>query len=143
MLYIDPFPDSVAWALMEDGFLDCASWQAMLDREGMPASSASVGLLRRNDFTARRGTLLLWRSDAEGCRAVLREYSGQAGGDVAVLLVADEEALAALREGGWAPLPALIRQGRLHPYMLKTMDELEEAGLAEFVEDLGLVFPKH
>jgi hypothetical protein len=37
----------------------------------------------------------------------------------------------------------LIRQGRLHPYMLKTMDELEAAGLAEFVEDLGLVFPKH
>lgn len=115
----------------------------MLNREGMPASSASIGLLRRDDFAARRGTLLLWRRDAEGCRADLREYSGAAGGDVAVLLVADDEALAALREGGWAPLPALIRQGRLHPYMLKTMDELEEAGLAEFVEDLGLVFPKH
>lgn len=115
----------------------------MLDREGMPASSASIGLLRRKDFAARRGTLLLWRSDAEGCRANLCEYSGAAGSDVAVLLVADDEALAALREGGWAPLPALVRQGRLHPYMLKTMDELEEAGLAEFVEDLGLVFPKH
>jgi hypothetical protein len=37
----------------------------------------------------------------------------------------------------------LVRQGRLHPYMLKTMDELEAAGLVEFVEDLGLVFPKH
>ena len=115
----------------------------MLDREGMPASSASIGLLRRDEFAARRGTLLLWRSDTEGCRADLREYSGEAGDDVAVLLVADTEALAALREAGWAPLPALIRQGRLHPYMLKTMDELEAAGLVEFVEDLGLVFPKH
>ena len=107
----------------------------MLDREGMPMSTASIGLLRREDFAAR--------CDAEGCRADLREYNGAAGDDVAVLLVADDTALAALREGGWAPLPALVRQGRLHPYMLKTMDELEAAGLVEFVEDLGLVFPKH
>jgi len=115
----------------------------MLDREGMPASSAAIGLLRREDFVARRGTLLLWHGGSEGCRALLREYSGAAGADVAVLLVADGDALAALRDGGWAPLPGLIRQGRLHPYMLKNMDELEEAGLAGFVEDLGLVFPKH
>jgi len=115
----------------------------MLDREGLPASSAFIGLLRRDDFAARCGTLLVWCSDSEGRRAVLRKYNGQAGADVAVLLVADADALAALREGGWAPLPGLIRQGRLHPYMLKTLDELETAGLAEFVEDLGLVFPKH
>jgi hypothetical protein len=128
---------------MVDGFFNRAGWQSMLDREGMPMSTASIGLLRREDFAARRGTLLLWRCGDEGCQADLREYNGAAGDDVAVLLVADDAALAALREGGWAPLPALIRQGRLHPYMLKTMDELEEAGLAEFVEDLGLVFPKH
>lgn len=115
----------------------------MLDREEMPASSAVIGLLRRDDFTARCGTLLVWRSDSAGCHAVLREYNGRAGEDVAVLLVADADALAVLREDGWAPLPGLIRQGRLHPYMLKTMGELETAGLAEFVEDLGLVFPKH
>jgi len=130
-------------AFMEDGFLDCSGWQSMLDREGLPASSAFIGLLRRDDFAARCGTLLVWCSDSEGRRAVLRKYNGQAGADVAVLLVADADALAALREGGWAPLPGLIRQGRLHPYMLKTLDELETAGLAEFVEDLGLVFPKH
>ncbi len=128
---------------MEDGFFNCANWQAMLDRESMPASGASIGLLRRKDFAARNGTLILWRSDEAGCRADLCEYSGATGGDVAVLLVADDDAMASLREDGLAPLPALIRQGRLHPYMLKTMDELEEAGLAEFVEDLGLVFPKH
>ncbi|MBK7135128.1 MAG: hypothetical protein IPH73_02505 [Rhodocyclales bacterium] len=128
---------------MRDGFFNRAGWQSMLDREGMPMSTASIGLLRREDFAARCGTLLLWRRDAEGCRADLREYNGAAGDDVAVLLVADDAALAALREGGLAPLPALVRQGRLHPYMLKTMDELEAAGLVEFVEDLGLVFPKH
>jgi len=128
---------------MEDGFLDCARWQAMLVREGMPASSAAIGLLRRDEFAARRGTLLLWRSDAEGCHANLREYSGQYGDDVAVLLVADADALVPLREGGWAVLPGMIRRGRLSPYILKTMGELEAAGLAEFVEDLELAVPRH
>lgn len=128
---------------MENGFLDCASWQSMLEREGMPASSAAIGLLRREDFGARRGTLLLCGGKNGHGRATLREYSGAAGADVAVLLVGDDAALLALREQGWAPLPGLVRQGRLHPYMLKTMDELEAAGLAEFVEDLGLVFPRH
>jgi len=37
----------------------------------------------------------------------------------------------------------LVRQGKLDPYMLKTMGQLEAAGLADFVEDLGLTFPKH
>lgn len=128
---------------MRDGFFNCVGWQAMLEREDMPSSGAAIGLLRRDDYAARRGTLLLWRSNAEGCRAVLREYNGAVGDDVAVLLVADAEAVAALREGGLAPLPALIRQGHLHPYMLKTMGELEEAGLAGFVEDLELAVPRH
>jgi hypothetical protein len=128
---------------MDDGFLDCAGWQAMLVREGMPTSGAAIGLLRREDFAARRGTLLLWRNDAEGCCADLCEYSGQCGEDVAVLLVADGAALAALREGGWAVLPGMIRRGSVHPYILKTMDELEAAGLADFVEDMELAVPRH
>jgi hypothetical protein len=40
-------------------------------------------------------------------------------------------------------IPLLVRRGKLQPYMLKTMNELEVAGLADFVEDLGLIFPKH
>jgi hypothetical protein len=62
---------------------------------------------------------------------------------VAVLLVADADSFAMLRGAGLEKLPGLIRQGRLHAFMLKTLDELEAAGLAEFVEDLGLVFPRH
>lgn len=143
MLYIEAFPDLASWTSMEDGFFDSTRWQAMLDREGMPASRASIGLLRRADFAARRGTLLIWRCDATGCHADLREYSGQYGDDVAVLLVADADALAPLREGGWAVLPSMIRRGRLSPYILKTMGELEAAGLAEFVEDLELAVPRH
>ncbi len=128
---------------MDDGFLNCTPWQAMLNREGMPASTASIGLLRRDEFVARRGILLLWRSDADGCHANLREYNGQCGDDVAVLLVTDANALADVLEGGWAALPGMIRRGRLSPFILKTMDELEAVGLAEFVEDLELAVPRH
>lgn len=128
---------------MDDGFLDCAGWKAMLVRAGMPPSSAAIGLLRRDEFAAHRGTLLLWRCDAGGCRADLREYNGQCGDDVAVLLVADAATLSDLREGGCAVLPGLIRRGRVSPYILKTMDQLEAAGLADFVEDLELAVPRH
>jgi hypothetical protein len=113
----------------------------MCDGTPLSTESAAIGVLGRADFAARRGTLLLWQPGRDGVGT--REYQGVAGADVAVLLVADDEALQALRSQGLAPVPALVRQGKLHPYMLKTLDELEAAGLSEFVEDLGLVFPKH
>lgn len=115
----------------------------MLDREQTPDASACIGVLRRNEYVARLGTLLLWCGKTGGMQAAFREYQGDAGSDVAVLLVADEDAVQALRARGLTSIPALIRTGRLHPYMLKTLDELESAGLADFVEDLGLTFPKH
>lgn len=115
----------------------------MLDQEQAPDASACIGVLRRKEFTARQGTLLTWRGTAHGMQADFRAYQGNAGSDVAVLLVADEDAVEALRAQGLAAIPSLVRMGRLHPYMLKTMDELESAGLADFVEDMGLTFPKH
>lgn len=128
---------------MENDFYDRAGWQAMLDLEQTTDASACIGVLRRNEFVARRGTLLLWSGEISGMQAAFREYHGDAGSDVAVLLVADEDAVQTLRARGLASIPILIRTGRLHPYMLKTLDELEAVGLADFVEDMGLTYPKH
>jgi len=132
---------------VEDAFLDCAGWQAMLERADIPTASAWIGVLRREDFTSHRGTLLVWRRESDGGIArvtvALREYQDAAGPDVALLLVVDGAAVATLRDQGLATMQALVRQGKLHPYILKTMDQLEDAGLSDFVEDLGLVFPKH
>lgn len=128
---------------MENDFYDRAGWQAMLDREQTAGACACIGVLRRNEFVARLGTLLLWSGKAGGMQAVFREYHGDAGSDVAVLLVADEDAVQTLRARGLASIPVLVRTGKLHPYMLKTLDELEAAGLADFVEDMGLTYPKH
>lgn len=128
---------------MDYGLLDPTRWQAMLEREGAPVSTAAIGLLRREEYLARRGTMLLWRPAGAGCRTELCEYSGAPAADVAVLLVAEEAAVRILLEGGWSRLAALVRQGRVHPYLLKGAEELEAAGLADFIEDLGLVFPRH
>lgn len=128
---------------LSDCFLECALWQRMLDRESALVGGGCIGLLRREDFSARSGCLLIFQGTPQGMRASMRAYLGEAGGDVAVLLVADAEAMQTLQQQGLAALRRLVRQGRLDPYMLKTMDQLEQAGLADFVEDLGLTFPKH
>lgn len=131
-----------AWQ-MTDSFLDCDRWQAMLDHEGIPAADAHIGVLRKDDFASRRGKLLVWRGTAQAVLVSLREYNGEPDADVAMLLVADDDALQSLLAEGLAMIPLLVRRGKLQPYMLKTMNELEAAGLGDFVEDLGLVFPKH
>lgn len=122
-----------------DPFFDIPGWQAIFERESEPPPDGCLGIIRRADFAAGRGRLLRWRAQ----HAELHEYSAGSAGDVAVLLVADVESVSRLRELGLAAIPPLVRQGKLHPYMLKTMTQLEDAGMMDFVEDLGLVFPKH
>ncbi|MCK0506533.1 hypothetical protein [Aromatoleum anaerobium] len=128
---------------MNDAILDCARWKAMLDREGLAAADASVGVLTKYDFAARRGSVLVWRGTGDGASVALRGYDGEFGDDVAMLLVADRDALAELLADGLAQVAPLVRCGKLHPYMLRTLEALEDAGLSDFVEDFGLVFPRH
>ena len=130
---------------MDDAFLDREAWQRMLEREGVRPSAPgiAVGLLRRDDYRGRCGTLLVWEQGACGLRAAYRPYQGVAPDDLGLLLVADDPALDSLREQGFASMAPLIRRRRLDPYILKTMDQLEAGGLADFVEDLALNPPHH
>lgn len=128
---------------MNENLLDCAAWKAMLDREDIPATDAFVGVVTREGFAQRRGKFLVWRGTAEGAEALLRDLHGEFDGDVAMLLVADDDALQAVLAEGLGGIRPMVRSGRLHPYMLATLDEIEDAGLSDFVEDLGLVFPRH
>jgi hypothetical protein len=126
-----------------DFFLDCARWQEMLDREAGFAAGACVGVLRRGEYAARLGTLLLWKWQGSAMRASTCAYAGTLDPEVAVLLVADNSFAAIAQAEGLSSLRVLIRQGRLHPYILKTMDELEAGGLEDFIEDLWLTAPHH
>ena len=127
----------------DDTPFDHAAWQSMLEAADLPEATAWIGVLSRADFAARQGQLLVWQRDAAGVQIATRAYDGVAAGDVAMLLVVADEAVAQLLANGLAQVPALVRGGLLHPYMLMTLDGLEDAGLADFVEDMGLVFPKH
>jgi len=115
----------------------------MLDREGVRAAGAAVGVLTKEDFAARHGSMLVWRGTADGANVSLRGYRGDFDADLAMLLVADRDALAAVLADGLAQVAPLVRCGKLHPYMLRTLEDLEDAGLSDFVEDFGLVFPRH
>lgn len=122
---------------------DLTAWQTMLEADDLPEATAWIGVLMRADFTARHGCLLLWRRDPAGVQVITRAYDGTGTDDVAMLLVVADEAVTQLLAGGLAQMPTLVRGATLHPYMLMTLDGLEEAGLTDFVEDMGLVFPKH
>ena len=129
----------------EDAFLDCTRWQTMLEQlsDSGIALGAGIGLLRKEAFAARKGSLVILRQEASKMRALIREYSGEPGADVAVLLVLDAAAVDTLQTRGLTAARALGRRGSLQPYILKTMDQLEAAGLDDFIEDLGLTFPTH
>jgi len=126
-------------------FLDCSLWQATLEQLSGAGITpgAGIGLLRKESFAAKRGSLLVLRKEASGMRALIREYSGEPGVDVAVLLVVDAAAVETLQTQGMVSARALVRQGSLQPYILKTMDQLEAAGMDDLIEDLGLTFPTH
>ena len=130
---------------LEDDFLDCTLWQKMLDQESGCgfAPGACIGVLRREDFIARKGRMLVWQGEISGMRALARDYAGEAGADLAVLLVADHPAVQILQTQGLSSLRALVHRNKLQPYILKTMDQLQAAGLEDFIEELGLMFPKH
>lgn len=146
MSILKAFPDAHM-----DGFLDREAWQSMLEHEGlaclpgapMAPVLAAVGLLRRADYQAQCGTLLVWESAGAGMSAAFRPYTGRAPDDLALLLIAAPAELLTLCAQGLAQLPAMIRKGRLDPFILKTMAQLEAAGLGDFIEALGLNFPVH
>lgn len=124
-------------------FLDCARWQSMLCEETSFGPGACVGVLRRDDFAARNGSLLLLKWQDDAMQALTRPYAGSMDQDIAVLLVTDEAAAITMQQQGLASLRILVRQGKVHPYILKTMAELEAGGLEDFIEDLWLTAPHH
>jgi len=129
----------------DDHFPDRTRWQTL--REQLSGSAmlpgAAVGILRKESFASRSGKLVVLHGAPSPTPVLVREYSGEPGADVAVLLVVDFAAVDTLQDRGLTAVRALARQGKVLPYMLKTMEQLEAAGMADLIEDLGLTFPTH
>lgn len=129
---------------IEHAWAESGRWQPLLDALDCPAGAhGAIGLLRGADYALGSGTLLVWQAVDGAWRAAARDYAGSIDPDLSLLLVADEPALQRLLREGAGCVAPLVSRGGLRPFILRTLDELEAAGLADFVEDLGLVFPKH
>lgn len=130
---------------MDYAFLDHAAWQQMLERdgEGLRPTGVAIGFLQRHEYCARSGTLLVWEMGVQGLRAAFRAYDGTVDSDIGLLFVANATELERLGRDGLTALPLMVRQRRCDQYILKTLKVMEDAGLGDFIEDIGLNFPIH
>lgn len=108
------------------------------DREASGARSPGIGVVSRESFAAGAGPMIVLRP---GVPARVARWPDDE--QVALLLVAAGGA--PVPDEGWSlgELAAAVRGGRMQAYFLCAMDGIEDAGLAAFVEDLGLAFPRH
>ncbi|HKB52513.1 MAG TPA: hypothetical protein VKD22_00850 [Ramlibacter sp.] len=136
-------------------------WQAMLDRhaplfsELVPGSA--VGFVPRTGSGIQpgkhvagvvnaggAGEMLAWVMQADGMRAQLRDYSGFQNAGVDLLLVADEEGLAAMRGAvdgeALTIIKRQIRRGAIMFFVMRTKYELQDAGYEDLLDSLGLAF---
>ncbi len=141
---------------------DVQAWQAMLDRHeelfqelvpgsriGLVAKSAAAvvpgqygsALASRFDTT---GGILCWEAHEGGMRAAYRACRNLQEAAVDLLLVADDEALEAIRVSldgePLAVMKKLIRRGNILFFVTRTKNQLRDAGYEDFLDSLGLAF---
>ena len=142
-------------------FGELADWQAMLDRHAElfadMTPGSSVALVPKEGSGIRpgkhvaglmaaegSGEMLRWEVVPGGMRAAIAPYRGLRDAKADLLFVADEEALARLRNNiGDDTLSLMrrqIRSGNILFFVMRTKYELQDAGYEEFLDTLGLAF---
>ena len=142
-------------------FGDLSAWQAMLDRHAELFSEMSTG--SRVGFVSRSGSgvspgkhvaglmaangagdMMAWERGETGMQTSIEGYAGFQDARVDLLFVAEDEALAAMREAlsgeALGMIKRLIRKGGIMFYVMKNKYQLQDAGYEEFLESLGLAF---
>lgn len=142
------------------GFGEIASWQSMLDRyrelfvemqEGSrigfvsrEASGILPGKRLEGVQVATEVPMLAWQLEGGGMSARIERFAGMSSTKVDLLLVADEEAMATMREQIDGDMPTaikrLIRRGRMMFFVFKNKAQLQDAGYEDFLDSLGLAF---
>lgn len=128
---------------------DIPAWETMLARHATTFAAlqpgCSLGLVPKADTENRRGRMLVWnRSGGECMNAEVRPFTGFKECGVDILFAAEDQGLAAIH-GALADRPlkemkAALRRGELFLFVMKSRDELIDAGWDEFLETLGLAF---
>jgi hypothetical protein len=127
--------------------LDAAGWLKVLaalpDLVPGVGAGATVAFVSSEDFASKSGSAWLWRPGAASRQPESQPYAGGAAQDWDMLLVASGPALDTLCAEGEACIAALVRRGEIRPFLLRDAASLEALGLGDFVESLGLAFPRH
>lgn len=128
---------------------DLPAWEAMLARHAATFAAlqpgCSLGLVPKADTERRPGRVLVWtRTDRESMRAEVRTFTGFKDCSVDILFAAEDEGLAAIHRAlagqPLAEMKTALRRGELFLFVMKSRDQLIEAGWDEFLETLGLAY---
>lgn len=127
--------------------LDEVSWQRILDVlpavEGEAGRPLAVAFASADDFAGKCGTACIWWPGSSTRAAGRVDFDGRYPADWGLLLVMSAAAVERLCAEGVACIPGLVRRVEIRPFVLQQRDELEAAGILEFIERLELATPKH
>ena len=127
--------------------MDEARWSLLLERlpevEEAAGPPLAVAFIDNADYAAKRGQAWLWwpgsRAHATGPVA----FDGRYPADWGLLLVMNDMAIERVGADGTACMAHLARLLDIKPFVLRQREELDAAGILEFIETLELATPKH
>lgn len=127
--------------------MDDERWQRILARlpavEPTAGRPLAVAFMASDVFTARQGTAWLWWPGNRERTAGPVPFAGTYPEDWGLLLVMNDTAIAKVGADGTAIMAHLARLLDIKPFVLRQRDELDAAGVLEFIETLELATPKH
>lgn len=152
--------DAAIDPVLDEMFGDVALWQAMLDRQrelfvemetgsrlgfvSREASGILPGKHREGVRVVTEVPMMAWEIENGGMSARIERFAGMSSTRVDVLLVADREAMDAMRAGLGGDMlktiKRLIRRGNIMFFLFRNKAQLQDAGYEDFLESLGLAF---
>ncbi len=147
-------------AATDQTFGELAAWQRMLERYSElfvdMQQGSRIGIVSREASgilpgkhaaglqTVAQVPMLAWQVEDGGMAACIERFAGMSTTRVDLLLVADADAMATMREqlGGdmLTAIKRLIRRGSMMFFVFRTKAELQDAGFEDFLDSLGLAF---
>jgi hypothetical protein len=129
-------------------WLDVPGWQALIGRHARLfdawVDGAAIGFVPRVAADAGVGTMLAWARHGADMRVEQRRFGGFADCGVAVLFVAEPDALeqvhTRLHDNALGAMKLQLRQGGMLLYVLAPKTQLLDDGYEDFLEALGLAF---
>lgn len=127
--------------------MDDERWQRILARlpevEPTAGRALAVAFMASEVFAARQGTAWLWWPGNREQTTGPVPFAGDYPDDWGLLLVMNDTAIAKVGVNGTAIMAHLARLLDIKPFVLRQRDELDAAGVLEFIETLELATPKH